>query len=189
MLIRRPILVNAKLYEILQFLKVNLISFPFLATVAIALLAPFWIPAAIYLVLRTFLFDPNGIIAWSIGVCGAGTFLFSSVRMMISIGVKGKQLRILKQAEREGVPGAAECYSEHRRKMLGARPMNEHCVSWLALTISVPVFASLFIWNEMTVPLAVHKNGTMIRLSKQEVLKRHIKYIEKDGIFTWLKLE
>lgn len=188
MLIRRPILVNAKLYEILQFLKSNLISFPFLATLVFALLAPFWIPAEIYLLLRTFLFDPNGIIAWILGVGGVGTFLFLSVRMLVQMGRKGKQLRFLRQASREGVPGAAEAYAEHQRKMLESRPMSEHCASWLALAVSVPVYVSLFVWNEMTAPSVVHNDGKTILLSKHDVLVRHLKFIEKDGVFTWLKL-
>lgn len=151
---------------------------------AVILTSPFWMPAAIYLYFRSFVFAPSGLFAW-LSIFALGAWIL--VRMVGSIRTMARCKREVRIARREleaNRPGSQERYDRMRAVLRSSRAPHTFAGSFSLITLFIPAIVSLVVWSTLQLPVGELVNRKLVIHSRSERLQLTLHWFEARGLFT-----
>jgi hypothetical protein len=144
----------------------------------------FWIGAAVYVILRTFLLTPNGFIAWFLVVAAAGAFVIGTV----SIGASAVKLRPLVRAARDCRQAGDSDGLE--RNLIAVREKRHRTMSRnfglivFPIVLLIPCGVAIMLTSgDSPMPILVRSHGKMRMATRLEQIRAEVRALEHHGIF------
>lgn len=165
-------------------LRRELLSKPMLVAFGLILTQPLWLPVLLYLFLRSFLFDPRGILVGSYIVAVSAFVVWAWGSFFVWVFRRSKTLKPLREATLKGDEEARGRYFELRQQPTAAP---RHALGLSAFHLLIPAWVALVIWSSTSSgEFGIRDQGKMRLSTRRESLQMQIRALEHEGIFSVL---
>lgn len=162
----------------------ELLSKPMFVAFGIILTQPLWIPVLLYLFLRSFLFDPHGILAGLYIIAVSVFVIWAWGSFFVWVFRRSKALKPLRKATLKGDEEARQRYLELRQQPTAAP---YHALGLSAFHLLIPVWAAIIIWSSTSAgEFGIRDHGKLRPTTREESLRMSIRALEREGIFSIL---
>jgi hypothetical protein len=151
---------------------------------AVVLTTEYWIGAAIYVCLASFLVAPSGLIAWAVLALLGGASVVGFVSPMYATLKHAPALRAARRSVIAGDPESEARYKDARLEFRSKVKGRHLMLGFIALQLTMPPAVALALRSEMQTPTMAIEHGQAVVHTPADQVRSKMRALKERGLFT-----